>query len=191
MYDDLVKQIEQLLKKKQPVIVAICGYGGSGKTFLSDRIAKHFVITERQILHIDFLHTKPELPDNPKDVFSGHDWPKIYKILREVKIGKRLQYKSMGLWGHSHSFDEAMPNVLIIEGVRLLRKEILPLVDIAVWIDAPVKYVTERAKTRDRAMGQNEEHIKLWDEDWVPRNDRYVEEINPKGLATFIFTEYK
>ena len=140
---------------------------------------------------MDYLHTPPGHPTIEKEIFGDHDWPLIYKLLDNVKSGKRLQYKSVGLWGHSKEIDVPAPQVLVIEGVRLLRNEIMPYLDIAVWIDAPVAYVTERAKARDRKLGQNEDHIKKWDDEWVPKNDEYVREVNPVELATFIFTQYK
>lgn len=191
MYDELLKQIEQLLQEKQRVIVAISGYGGAGKTHLSERLAKHLNISDKQVLHMDFLHTPPEESQNSQDVFSGHDWGKIYKILDEYKSGKRLQYESMGLWGHVHKFDEPAPKVLILEGVRALRKEAIPYYDLSVWIDASADYATERGKMRDREMGQDEKHIKRWDEEWTPKNDEYFRQVQPDKLANFIFTEYK
>lgn len=191
MYDELINRIEGLLVEKSPVTVGITGYGGSGKSHLANRIADHLGISEDQLLHMDYLHPEPGQPKDKKDVFNDHDWSLIYGILKDAKDGKRLKYRSMGLWGHSKEFDEPAPNVLIIEGVRLLRKEIMPYLDIAVWIDADVDYVTERAKIRDRELGQDEAHIRRWDEEWVPKNDRYIQEVNPKKLANFIFTDYK
>ena len=191
MYNELIDRINKVLRDKDLVIIAICGYGGSGKSFLADKIAKEFNISSNQILHMDYLHSSPKEKIKERNIFSDHDWNLIFRILKEAKKGKRLKYKTMGLWGHSNEFDEPMPRVLIIEGVRLLRREITPFVDISVWIDAPVKFVTERAKKRDRDAGQDESHIKIWDEVWVPKNDRYVSEINPKELADFIYTEYK
>ncbi len=191
MYNELINQIDSLLLEKHPVTVGITGYGGSGKSHLANRIADHFGVAEEQVLHMDYLHPKPGRPKVEEDIFNDHDWPLIYRILEDVRGGKRLQYKSMGLWGHSKEFNEPAPRVLIIEGVRLLREEILPYLDVAVWIDAPVDYVTERAKARDRELGQDEAHMRRWDEDWVPKNDKYVREVNPMKLATFIFTQYK
>ncbi len=191
MYQDLLEKIEKLTKLERPVVVAICGYGGSGKSYLAEKIAKSFDITDRQILHMDYLHPSPDIKVNKDDIFSDHDWPLIYRILKDVRAGKRLQYKSMGLWGHTNDFDEPAPKVLIVEGVRLLRKEVMQLLDVSVWIDAPVSFVTERAKNRDREMGQGEAHMRRWDEEWVPRNNRYFQEIHPERLASFIYAEYK
>ena len=172
MYQDLLEKIEKLTKLERPVVVAICGYGGSGKSYLAEKIAKSFDITDRQILHMDYLHPSPDIKVNKDDIFSDHDWPLIYRILKDVRAGKRLQYKSMGLWGHTNDFDEPAPKVLIVEGVRLLRKEVMQLLDVSVWIDAPVSFVTERAKNRDREMATYGQEIFLKAEKKGPLTDK-------------------
>lgn len=190
MQNELCAQITDLLSRQERVVVGICGYGGSGKSFVADKIAKQFGIEDGQILHMDYLHPKADNTNDEVEIFNDHDWPLIYKILQAARTQERLVYDTMGLWGHSHHIDTPMPKVLIIEGVRLLRSEIMPLLDIGVWIDCPVELATERAKARDRSTGQNEEHIAKWDNEWVPKNNRYVEQVHPEKLATFILEEY-
>lgn len=99
MYEDLVSRIESMLVEKSPVTLGICGYGGSGKSHLADRLADRFGIAGSQVLHMDYLHPHPDLPRDENDIFNDHDWPLIYRVLQDVRSGRRLSYKSMGLWG--------------------------------------------------------------------------------------------
>ena len=189
MYDDLIKQIELLLEKKERVVVAISGYGGSGKSFLADKICDHFSIPHKTVLRMDFLHADDT---QAKDgIFDEHDWALIVRILKDIHAGKRLHYASRGFRGHSEVFDEPLPKVVVAEGVRLLRPEVMQYFDVAVWIDCPVELATKRAKDRDREQGEDEQHLKRWDTEWVPQNDRYFNTIHPDKLADFIYKEYK
>lgn len=58
MFDELTKQIVELLATKSPVVVAISGHGGSGKSTLADKLAKEFGVAQKQIVRTDGLHAK-------------------------------------------------------------------------------------------------------------------------------------
>lgn len=189
MFTDLIKQIDDLLTKKPRVVVAISGYGGSGKSTLAEKICEHYKVPTRSILPMDYLHSENTIQGS--GVFDEHDWQKIIKILKTIHSKDRLQYTSLGFRGHSEHFDIPLGKVVVIEGVRLLRPEAMSYFDVSVWVDCPVELATNRAKDRDRSQGEDEEHIKRWDTEWVPQNDLYYNTIHPNKLATFIYKEYR
>jgi hypothetical protein len=79
-----------------------------------------------------------------------------------------------------------MPAALIIEGIRILRPETLPLIDLAVWIDLDPQQAGERAKARNRAQGDDATELALWDTKWIPEGVEYERLVRPQRLAHVI-----
>jgi hypothetical protein len=59
--------------------------------------------------------------------------------------------------------DVPVPAVVLVEGIRVIRAETLPLLDLAVWID-----------------------LDLWDSRWVPEGQEYQRAVRPKQLAHLV-----
>lgn len=87
--------------------------------------------------------------------------------------------------------DVPKPRAILVEGIRLIRPEILPYVDISVWVDCPLDVATDRAKGRNRQQGDSDDELALWDTKWVPEAKRYMEQTSPDTIASFLFTEYR
>ena len=102
-------------------------------------------------------------------------------------VGSALTYVGRNYRGDLIPIDETMPRVLIVEGLRLLRADVLPLYDVAVWIDCPLEQATRRAKTRNRTQGESEYELGLWDTLWAPLDAEYFVRHEPLRLATFVY----
>jgi len=188
MYTDLIQIIERLFAKQKVVVIAISGHGGSGKSTLADKLASRFNVAENQIVRVDDLHAKNYMQTN--GLFELHDWTTIMDILVNAHISKRLKYLKRDDKEIESRVDVPSPHLLILEGIRLIRPEILPYVDISVWIDCPLDVATKRAKDRNRQQGDSEAEIALWDSKWVPEAEQYVEQVDPRSLASLIYDEY-
>jgi uridine kinase len=188
MFDELAKQIKQLLATKTPVVVAISGHGGSGKSTLADKLAHQFGVSENQIVRTDDLHAKNYM--QVQGLFEQRDWDTIMKLLSNLKTSNRLKYLKRDDKEIENIVDVPRPSLVIFEGIRLLRPEIMPYVDISVWIDCPIELATKRAKERNRQQGDSEAEIALWDTKWVPESKQYFEQIRPDEIASFIYREY-
>ncbi len=185
MYADLVTQIKRLFCTQAIVVVAIAGHGGSGKSTLADRLADEFEINYDQIVRIDGLHAKHYL--QAKNIFQHHDWPAIMGILLRAHDSARLQYLKRDDKEVESMVDVPRPRLVLLEGIRLLRPEVLPYIDISVWIDCSLELATARAIKRNRQQGDSEAEIALWDSKWVPESVQYFEQVRPDKLANFIY----
>lgn len=189
MFDELAKQIEQLLANKSPVVIAISGHGGSGKSTLADTVAHQFGVAENQIIRTDALHAKNYM--HARGLFEHHDWDTIMKLLSHLKTSQRLQYLKRDDKEVESFVDVPRPQLVIFEGIRLLRPEILPYVDLSIWIDCPIELATKRAKERNRQQGDSEAEIALWDTKWAPEAKQYYEQVAPQKIANFVYVDYK
>lgn len=183
-FEALVTQINELKKAKSHVVVAISGFGGSGKSYLTDKLQDYFKIKDAQVVRIDNLYGPNS---NGPDIFDQSDWPLIERLLQDVRLGKRLQYRGKTFTGERPDFDEPLPEVIIFEGIRLLQPRLMPYFDLAVWIDCPQEIAKARAKARDREQGEDEATVQLWDTDWGPKDREYFERFQPDRLASFLF----
>lgn len=183
-FHQLVIQVERLLTVRRPVVVAVSGFGGSGKSTLADNLGAHFGLSGAQILRGDSLYST-----NPhgRGLFDMTDWPRLTRLLATVRGADRLAYVGREYGGRPVVVDEAMPDVLIVEGIRLLRPDFMHLYDLAIWIDCPHDIATARAKVRNRSQGEPDQEIALWDSLWVPLDAQYFREYSPLSLATFVF----
>lgn len=186
-YGDLLRRTRELIARlDRPPVVAIGGHGGSGKSTLALRLAADLGMRPSQIVPTDRLYAAVDT--RRAGIFELQDWRAILDLLGRVRIGgeSRLRYRARGYDGHEELTDERMPVALIIEGIRILRPETMPLIDLAVWIDLDPQLAGERAKARNREQGDDEAEITLWDIKWVPEGREYETLVRPQQLADIV-----
>ncbi len=188
MFNELTKQIELLLSKKSPVVVAITGFAGSGKSTLASWLAEHFHVQDCQILRLDNMYMP--IPRGG-GLFDDYDWTLVRQILSSAHFSERLRYTTRGFEGERHQIDEPMPKVVIIEGIRLFREELMNYFDLSVYVNCPPEIALQRAKARDISQGHDEAYMRRWDTEWGPFNQRYFDEYRPDQLADFLYREFK
>lgn len=189
MFEDLVNLIQQRRSEQSEVIVAISGHGGSGKSTLAEGLGERFGVSNNQLIRMDGLYAKNYL--QAEDLFGLHDWSALLALLSQIRSSDRLRYLKRNDQEVETLVDLPKPQVVIVEGIRLLRPELSPFVDISVWIDCPLDFATARAKERNRRQGDSEEELALWDTKWAPEAERYMESVAPDKLASVVFTEYR
>jgi len=183
-FERLVDTVKSMLATRAPVVVAIAGFGGAGKSTLADSLAEYFQIDARQVVRTDNLYSNTP---HGRGLFDITDWTLLGRLLSEARSTDRLVFVGRNYSGGPVPVNQAMPRVLIVEGLRLLRPDMLPLYDAAVWIDCPLDRATRRAKERNLAQGESEYELGLWDTLWAPLDAEYCERYEPHQLATFVY----
>ncbi len=162
--DSIVARIQELLEKKQPVLVAIDGYGGAGKTTLARAIQSEFLSSA--IITLDDFATDIEGPADRKRFLS--------QVLLPLSNGIAANYQRFD-WPTQAlaEWREVRPNgLIIIEGVSTLGEDFNSYYDLRVWIDCPHELASQRGMERDKNIyGVN--HEQLWKEIWIPGEREY------------------
>jgi uridine kinase len=187
MYSELVKRIQELLAKQEVVIVAISGHGGSGKSTLAEALAKKFDIDDEQIICVDMFHAQNYM--DAKNIYKQHEWQDLITLLTSARSNRQLHYLSRDWRGDEHEVSFTRPKLIIVEGIRLIRPELLPQFDLSVWIDCPLELAAKRAIDRNLQQGDSQKEIELWHTKWIPEAKQYQDQIQPKKIADFIYID--
>lgn len=184
-YDDVLDRAKGLVGAlpRSPV-VGIAGHGGAGKTTLARRLAADLGVAAEQVVRTDRLYAATDT--RRAGLFELQDWPVILDLLRRVRADpapSRLRYATRGYDGEEGGVDLPMPAVVVLEGIRVIRPETLPLLDLAVWIDLDPEPAGVRAKARNVLQGDGRDELDLWDSKWVPEGHAYQRLVRPELLA--------
>lgn len=152
-----------------PVLVAIDGQGGAGKSTLDLALVQHLGTHRASVIEgDDFYRDIPEderaalTPAQAVDRFF--DWQRLRTLMESVRASAdTLEYRRYD-WRHGRlggSVSSPMPAVVVIEGVYSLRKQLRDLVDVGVWVETPATRRVQRMRDR----GENtDEQIDRWEQ---------------------------
>jgi len=166
------------------VIVGISGFGGSGKSTLAAALAN---VLKAPTVSTDEFTTEAVL--YPSDDWNGIDRARLVRqILVPLRQGaRRITYDSSGDWEAWTTVPKTLDlagNHFIVEGVGLFHPDVLPFLDLTVWIDIDPAASTRRGLARDAQAGQDDRSI--WNDVWAPNDLRFAEVFDPKAHADVV-----
>lgn len=186
--DDLRTRITDLIDSmRRPPIIGISGHGGAGKSTLAAHLMADLGGMPEQVVRTDRLYAVGAGPCS--GLFELHDWPALVNLLHRLRgttNPQRLVYSARTYDGAERTCDTPMPPVVIVEGIRLLRPETTPLLDLAVWIDLAPEPAGRRAVERNREQGDSSAELDLWRTKWIPEAHAYEQAARPKLLADVV-----
>ncbi|AWE07296.1 uridine kinase [Lysinibacillus sp. 2017] len=194
-YDDLIRQINDGYKKHveaRPYIVAIDGLSGAGKTTLVNHLKE--MLDNLVIIHID-----DHIVEQSKRYNTGHDeWFEYYQLqwdsnyLKEELFDKLYTnekclhlpfYNKINDTFTQQEIKIAPNNIIVIEGIFLLRDEWKNFYDYIVFLDCPKEIRYERVLHRDTYIGNLEERLNKYKRRYWPAEEYYLKNQKPLDLA--------
>jgi uridine kinase len=181
--EEITTKIEDGRGSRRPTLIAIDGYGGSGKTTFANRLAE--LLSNAYVVHMDDFIVKDKLTETSWDKGS-FDRPRLEKqILQPVREGKIAKFQRLMWKDDVLSSFITVPKVqyLLVEGISSYHPDIASYYNFKIWIDTPIKIAKERGRARDDA-NENAIHWELW-----AQNDLwYQQKHHPETSADFVFS---
>ena len=199
----------------KPIILAISGASGSGKSLFTQNLALKLSQHERDVLvlqedhyyksqdHIAIEERSSTNYDHP-DAFE-HDL--LNQHLQELNAGKSIEYPSYCYVTHTRlpDFEVVSPSpIIIIEGIMLLTQiQLFDQFDIKVFVDTPLdvclmrrmlRDTQERGRTINSVAKQYEDTVKPMYHKFIEPSKTFADLIVPHGgenhLAVDVLSTY-
>ena len=164
----------------RPRVLAVDGRGGSGKSTLAECLRRE--AARSALLRTDDLTWHEPL-------FGwGHLLARMLELLRRSEP-VRFQPPEWAQHGRQGAIEvPAGLDLVIVEGTGASQREVAPLVDTAIWVQADFAEAERRGIERDVAEGVNgdrEQAIAFW-RDWMAAELRFLDEQRPWERADMI-----
>lgn len=176
--------LEKIRSLAKPAIIAISGFGGSGKSTVAEEIGKKLSIP---VIGIDSFTKARDLTDY--SLWENVDFKRFEdQVLVPFTRGDSLITYGHFDWGTDgihHQEEVKNDGYLIVEGVGLLRPELMKYFSYTIWVDCPLEEAIARGKKRDREVHLNPQDEK-WDGIWKKNDLEYLETFTPNEKADLI-----
>ena len=185
-----------------PTRVAIDGVDGVGKTTLADELVPLIQGAGRQVIRasVDGFHNPEEQryrrgPSSAEGYFrDSFNYPDLRsKLLEPLGPGGSRRFRT-AIFDYREDTSAQTPlriatasDVLLFDGVFLLRPELKRCWDFAVWVEAPFEITVERAVKRDSREPAVTPIRVRYERRYVPGQRLYLDECGPKEQADVVF----
>ncbi|MBE6665551.1 MAG: phosphoribulokinase [Ruminococcaceae bacterium] len=182
-YTQLFNEIENLMKTKSSVSIAIDGGAASGKTTLAEILSKKY---NAPIIHMDDFFLRPEQRTPERFAEPGGNFDRE-RFLREVvpyiKNSQTFSYQIFDCSKMALGDYREIPKspLLIIEGSYSHHPDFSDIFDLCVFLSVSEK---ERKK---RILTRNGKKSEMFFSRWIPLENKYFEAFSIREKADFIF----
>jgi uridine kinase len=173
---DEIKQ-RSFYQSNDPVLIAIEGFGGSGKTTIAGKLKNQ--LQDASIVCIDDFIIKDRLAQASWD--SGvFDRDRLERqVLSPARHHQKIRYQKLVWDGDTLSDFITIPHVryLIVEGISSYHPDIARYYDYKIWVNTPIEIAKERGFMRNNAQ--------QWGV-WANNDLIYQQTYHPEKQADFV-----
>ena len=183
LFYPIFNKIDELVNIKENIIIAIDGGSASGKTTLSDILAKRYEVT---VFHMDdfFLQKHQRTKERLAEVGGNIDRERFIKeILLPISKKEIINYHKFdcSTFTLSETFTIEPMNIIIIEGVYSFHPEFVNFYDLKIFLDISSKY------QQVRVINRNSEYIaNRYFNEWIPLENKYFNTFKIKEKADIL-----
>jgi uridine kinase len=173
--------------RRRPLLVAIDGIGGAGKSTLAGAVAARLGATI--VEGDDFYRDMPAAERNALSAAQGADRyfdhqrlrAEVLAPLRRGRPARYLRYDwDAGRLGSAQAVVAADAELLLVEGVYTSRRQLRDLLDMVVWVETSPQLCHARMLERDQNPVE-------WIGRWQAAERYYVEAEQPAARADIVF----
>lgn len=175
MLNKIIRRINDLLRENKPVIVAIDGRCGSGKTTLAALLKEK---TDCGVIHADDFFLRPEqrTAERLSEIGGNIDYERLSQVLETLRNEGTVTYRPYNCT--TKSLDEPVTisdkNIVIVEGSYSCHPVLRGYYDLCIFLTVSPEKQLERIEKRNPALLEN------FKTRWIPMEERYFEKM---GIA--------
>jgi len=195
-----IVDIARGLRRQRSALVALTGIDGSGKGYVASHL---FRILQRVNLRVGLIHVDgwlnlPSVRFNKitpaqnfyerairfDDLFETVVLP--LKANRCLEVGAEFaEETALTYRRHTYSFNDI--DVILLEGIFLLKRQFQHLYDLSIWIDCTFETALERAIRRGQEGLPQNEVIPAYQTIYFPAQQIHFEIDHPQQAASVVF----
>lgn len=190
-FQPAVDAIEELLKEHKdssvPILVAIDGRCGSGKTTLGEYLHQVF---ECNLFHVDdfFLRMEQRTPERLQEVGGNVDYERFEEtVLEPIRKRQNVIYQPFGCkeWKLMDAYEIPYKKLNIIEGSYSMHPYFKNPYDLRIFMNISVKNQMENIINRN-----GPKKAKDFKEKWIPKEEAYFEKFHVQdGTLEIVWKE--
>jgi hypothetical protein len=160
---------------ERPGVIAVDGRSAGGKTTMAKVLSG--AVPGSVVVHTDDIAWH----------HSFFDWVELLRdgVLVPARAGREVHYRPPAWEPRNREGAVEVPlgcPLVIVEGVGAARKELMPLVDVVVWVQSDTEQARTRGITRD---GGDAAAVAFWDE-WMSEEFPFLAEQRPWERADVV-----
>ncbi len=169
-YDNLLKQIKELLNQKECITVAIDGRCGAGKSTLAERLAHD---TSGTVFHMDDFYLRPEQRTKERFKTPGGnvDYERFEsEVLKRLSDSEEITYRpfSCSEMKEGAPVTVKLSRLIIVEGSYSCHPKLWGYYDLRVFVT--IDYETQLKRIEKR---NGQEMLKNFINRWIPLEEMY------------------
>lgn len=145
----------------RPLIVAIDGRGGAGKSVLAQRLRA--IVPSSAVVHTDDIAWNQ----------AYFDWAGLLaeNVLAPLHRGEAVEFRPPAWVAHHRPGTIRVPagvEVVWVEGTGIVRDELAPWIDASIWLQGDLDEQERRLVARDGDSAAQRQHVAAWLEEELP-----------------------
>jgi uridine kinase len=196
---EAVRAARRRVPSERAVLVAVSGIDASGKGYLSARLAAELEEAGLRVALTGadgWLNLPPKRFDaaRPAEHFYRHafrfdemfDWLILpLRDARSIRLEADFTEETATAYRrHVYAWQDV--DVVLLEGIYLLRSDFLPRYDLSIWIDCSFETAIERAVARGQEGLPPEETVRAFRTIYLPAQEIHFARDDPQAAADII-----
>ncbi|MBL7067150.1 MAG: AAA family ATPase [Candidatus Marinimicrobia bacterium] len=180
----ILETIKSCSQKAATKLIAVDGFGGSGKSTLTEKLVELY--SSIKVVGLDKFPCLPT--EHSYHSVGAQTRINLERFQNEVLIplseGKEARFQNTFWWPTDQAperFTVQPGEIVLIEGCYSFHKDIRHFYDLSIWVDCAPDEAMERAVARDGESGRS-----LWEEAHAPNERQYVAAQQPQKYVDLI-----
>ncbi len=189
LYLSLFEAVDRGLKKKSPLVIAVDGRCGSGKSWIARLLSG---VYPSSVIHMDHFFLRPvqRTEDRLKEPGGNIDYERFMdEVIKPLKAGKSVfdyQRYDCVTGGFSGRIRVRKRDLVIVEGTYSCHPLFCSCYDMKVFADIGPK------RQKERILKRNGAHmLRRFIDEWIPKEEIYFDTFRIKEICDLVLEENK